>query len=62
MRESGSLGAMLQKDSKNEVPESVLALAENHAKPYSMEECAHQFIRSFLHMHDEQLHAVIAHM
>ena len=25
MRESGSLGAMLQKDSKNEVPESVLA-------------------------------------
>ncbi len=41
---------------------SPCVLTENHAKQYSMEECAHQFIRSFLHMHDEQLHAVIAHM
>ncbi len=41
---------------------SPCVLAENHAKQYSMEECAHQFIRSFLHMHNEQLHAVIAHM
>ena len=34
-------------------------LAENYGVPYADEECAHQFIRAFLHMHDEQLHAVI---
>jgi hypothetical protein len=34
-------------------------LAENHAVPYSDNKCVHQFIRSFLHMHDDQLHALI---
>jgi hypothetical protein len=34
-------------------------LAENLGIQYGDEKCAHQFIRSFLHMHDEQLHAAI---
>jgi hypothetical protein len=34
-------------------------IAENHGAPYTKTKAARQFIRTFLHMHDQQLHCVI---
>jgi hypothetical protein len=45
--------------SLHKLSSSPSVLAENNGLPYNDYQCAHQFIRSFLHMHDEQLHAVI---
>ena len=45
--------------SLHKLSSSPIALDESDSIPLSEKECAHQFIRAFLHMHDEQLHAVI---
>ena len=34
-------------------------ISENKGQPYTLSKAAKQFIRTFLHMHDEQLHCVI---
>jgi len=38
---------------------SPVALAENEGKPFTIQETIHQIVRSFLHMHDNQLQAII---
>ncbi len=38
---------------------SAVALAENEGKPFTVQETIHQIVRSFLHMHDNQLQAII---
>lgn len=38
---------------------SAVALAENNGVPFTVEETIHQIVRSFLHMHDSQLQAII---
>jgi len=38
---------------------SAVALAENEGKPFTIQETIHQIVRSFLHMHDNQLQAII---
>ena len=38
---------------------SAVALAENNGVPFTVQETIHQIVRSFLHMHDSQLQAII---